>query len=170
MKITREQLKTIVGEVLQEEKDYKAFFNAMLKKHGVSSPADFKSDDEKKAFFNKLDSTWKGVTEKIKTWKEAKWNEAELTAKQKQLDIDGDGDIEGDDLADLRAGKKADESVNESDSKAIPDSKLNAELKGKTINDVAVRSSNGDIWLKMSNGQVYAIRGGLVGLRIVKVA
>jgi Protein of unknwon function (DUF3008) len=33
----------------------------------------------------------------------------ELTGGQKKLDADGDGDIEGDDLADLRAGKKADE-------------------------------------------------------------
>ena len=107
MKITREQLKSIVGEVLQEEKDYQSFFKAMLKKHGVSSPDEFKSDDEKKAFFNKVDSTWKGVSERLKTWKEAKWNEAELTAKQKQLDIDGDGEIEGSDLAKLRAGQKA---------------------------------------------------------------
>ena len=66
MKITREQLRTIVGEVLQEEKDYQSFFQAMLKKHGVSSPDEFKSDDEKKAFFNKVDSTWKGVSEKLK--------------------------------------------------------------------------------------------------------
>lgn len=107
MKITREQLRAIVGEVLQEEKDYQAFFQAMLKKHGVSSPDEFKSDDEKKAFFNKIDSTWKGVSERLKTWKEGKWNEAELTDKQKQLDIDGDGEIEGSDLAKLRAGQKA---------------------------------------------------------------
>ena len=35
----------------------------------------------------------------------------ELSAKQKQLDVDGDGKIEGDDLAKLRAGKKADEKL-----------------------------------------------------------
>jgi len=35
----------------------------------------------------------------------------ELTAKQKQLDVDKDGKIEGDDLAKLRAGKKADEKL-----------------------------------------------------------
>jgi hypothetical protein len=69
MKITREQLRTIVGEVLEEEKDYQSFFQAMLKKHGVSSPDEFKSDDEKKAFFNKVDSTWKGVSEKLKGMK-----------------------------------------------------------------------------------------------------
>lgn len=38
--------------------------------------------------------------------------EAELTDKQKQLDVDGDGEIEGSDLAKLRAGKK-DETVTE---------------------------------------------------------
>ena len=69
MKITKEQLRTIVGEVLQEEKDYQSFFQAMLKKHGVSSPDEFKSDDEKKAFFNKVDSTWKGVSERLKGMK-----------------------------------------------------------------------------------------------------
>lgn len=65
MKITREQLKTIVGEVLQEEEDYQAYFKAMLKKHGVSSPAQFKTDAEKKAFFDKVESGWKGVSERI---------------------------------------------------------------------------------------------------------
>ena len=33
-----------------------------------------------------------------------------LSAKQKKLDVDGDGDIEGDDLADLRNKKKKEES------------------------------------------------------------
>lgn len=32
--------------------------------------------------------------------------EEELSDKQKKLDVDGDGDIEGDDLADLRKDKK----------------------------------------------------------------
>jgi len=65
MKITREQLKKIVGEVLQEEQDYQDYFKAMLKKHGVSSPAQFKTDAEKKAFFDKVESGWKGVSERI---------------------------------------------------------------------------------------------------------
>jgi len=65
MKITREQLKQIVGEVMQEEQDYQQFFNTMLKKHGVESPAHFKSDQERKSFFDKVDGNWKGVHEKI---------------------------------------------------------------------------------------------------------
>lgn len=100
MKITREQLRTIVGEVLQEEKDYQAFFQAMLKKHGVSSPDEFKSDDEKKAFFNKIDSSWKEVSERLTQIKEN-----ELTAKQQKIDLNKNGKVDGDDLSKLRAGK-----------------------------------------------------------------
>jgi hypothetical protein len=101
MKITREQLRTIVGEVLQEEKDYQSFFKAMLKKHGVSSPDEFKSDEEKKAFFNKVEDTWKGVSERLQTLKED-----ELTAKQQKIDLNKNGKVDGDDLSKLRAGAK----------------------------------------------------------------
>jgi hypothetical protein len=101
MKITREQLRTIVGEVLQEEKDYQSFFKAMLKKHGVSSPDEFKSDEEKKSFFNKVEDTWKGVSERLQTLKED-----ELTSKQQKIDLNKNGKVDGDDLSKLRAGTK----------------------------------------------------------------
>jgi hypothetical protein len=101
MKITREQLRNIVGEVLQEEKDYQSFFKAMLKKHGVSSPDEFKSDEEKKSFFNKVEDTWKGVSERLQTLKED-----ELTAKQQKIDLNKNGKVDGDDLSKLRAGTK----------------------------------------------------------------
>jgi hypothetical protein len=101
MKITREQLRTIVGEVLQEEKDYQSFFKAMLKKHGVSSPDEFKSDEEKKSFFNKVEDAWKGVSERLQSIKED-----ELTAKQQKIDLNKNGKVDGDDLSKLRAGTK----------------------------------------------------------------
>jgi hypothetical protein len=101
MKITREQLRTIVGEVLQEEKDYQSFFQAMLKKHGVSSPDEFKSDEEKKSFFNKVEDTWKGVSERLVQLKED-----ELTSKQQKIDLNKNGKVDGDDLSKLRAGTK----------------------------------------------------------------
>ena len=52
-----------------------------------------------------------------------------LKGKQKNLDVDGDGDIEGDDLADLRAGKKAgkDKKVSEASNE-----KCNHTPKGKS--------------------------------------
>jgi hypothetical protein len=103
MKISRARLKEIVKEVMVEETEYQQFFQKALDKAGKSIPD--MSEEEKKAFFDKIDSAWNGKGEK---------NEA-LVGGQKELDVDGDGDIEGDDLADLRAGKKADESVNEAE-------------------------------------------------------
>jgi hypothetical protein len=97
MKITRERLKELVKEVMTEESEYQAFFQKALDKAGKSIPS--MSDEEKKAFFDKIDTAWNGRGEK---------NE-ELTGGQHKLDVDKDGDIEGDDLADLRAGKKVDE-------------------------------------------------------------
>ena len=107
--ITRQRLKELVKEVMVEESEYQAFFQKALDKAGKSIPS--MSDEEKKAFFDKIDSAWNGKGEK---------NEA-LVGGQKELDVDGDGEIEGSDLADLRAGKKADESVNEGVSSADMD-------------------------------------------------
>ena len=58
MKITREQLKNIVKETLKEDSEYQKFFKKALEKAGKSLPQ--MSDDEKKAFFNKIQKTWKG--------------------------------------------------------------------------------------------------------------
>jgi hypothetical protein len=95
--ITRNRLKEIVKEVMVEEAEYQTFFKKALEKAGKG--INDMSDDEKKAFFDKVDSAWNGKGEK---------NE-DLTGGQHKLDVDKDGDIEGDDLADLRAGKKVDE-------------------------------------------------------------
>ncbi|MEN9446599.1 MAG: Synechococcus phage [Bacteroidota bacterium] len=95
--ITKNRLKEIVKEVMVEEAEYQAFFKKALEKAGKG--INDMNDDEKKAFFNKIDTAWNGKGEK---------NE-ELTGGQHKLDVDKDGDIEGDDLADLRAGKKVDE-------------------------------------------------------------
>jgi len=99
MSITKEQLKETLRNIMKEESDYQAFFKAALEKAGKSIPS--MSDEEKKAFFNKIDAAWDGKGEK---------NE-ELTGNQHKLDIDGDGEIEASDLAALRA--KKDESVTE---------------------------------------------------------
>ena len=60
-----------------------------------------------------------------------------LSAAQKELDVDGDGDIEGDDLADLRSGKNADddeEKVDELTNKEWYDSNLFENLMKKWAN------------------------------------
>ena len=95
------KLKETIKNIMKEESEYQTFFKKALEKSGKSIPQ--MSDEEKKAFFNKIDAAWDGKGEK---------NE-ELVGKQHKLDIDGDGEIEASDLAALRAGKKKDESVNE---------------------------------------------------------
>jgi len=62
MKITKEQFKNIVREVMTEESEYQTFFKKALEKTGKSIPD--MSDEEKKAFFNKIDAAWDGKGEK----------------------------------------------------------------------------------------------------------
>jgi hypothetical protein len=62
--ITKERLKELVKEVMVEENEYQAFFAKALEKTGKSIPS--MSDDEKKAFFNKVDTAWNGKGEKNK--------------------------------------------------------------------------------------------------------
>ena len=60
--LKREALKSIVKEVMQEEAEYQKFFQKVLDKAGKSIPS--MSDDEKKAFFNKVDAAWKAKQER----------------------------------------------------------------------------------------------------------
>jgi hypothetical protein len=114
MKITKERLKELVKEVMTEESEYQTFFQKALDKAGKSIPD--MNDDEKKAFFNKIDAAWDGKGEK---------NE-ELTGDQHKLDVDKDGDIEADDLAALRAGK-----TNENISTELPKATIPSAVKQK---------------------------------------
>ena len=55
--------KGLVETATTHLEDYEEFFKAALKKFGVSSPGDFKSDAEKKKFFNYVDKNFKGEKE-----------------------------------------------------------------------------------------------------------
>lgn len=91
------QLKELVRQVVKEENDYQQLFKHMLDKSGKDINS--MSDEEKKKFFNAVDTAYKAKSEgKLKGY-----NEAELSAGQKKLDVDGDGEIEGSDLSKLRA-------------------------------------------------------------------
>jgi hypothetical protein len=114
--ISKERLKELVKEVMVEEAEYQAFFKKALEKAGKSITQ--MSDDEKKSFFNKIDSAWNGKGDK---------NEA-LKGDQHELDVDKDGDIEGDDLADLRAGKTNEDISTELPKATIP-SAINQRLE-----------------------------------------
>ncbi len=47
-------------ELSPKQKEYRDFFGNALKKFKVDSPADFKSDADKKEFFNWVSDNWKG--------------------------------------------------------------------------------------------------------------
>lgn len=56
-----QQFRELVREIIREEEQYQAFFKKALEKAGKS--IDKMSDDEKKTFFNKIDSAWKAKDE-----------------------------------------------------------------------------------------------------------
>jgi len=98
----KSQLREFVKQVIKEEEDYQQLFKTMLARYGKSITD--MSDDEKKKFFNAVDKAFQAKNE----GKLRGYNEAELSAGQKKLDVDKDGEIEGSDLTKLRKdeGKK----------------------------------------------------------------
>ena len=94
--LSREHFKNIVREVMQEEAEYQKVHNKMLDKFNIKSTNDIKDENT----LRKFQEAVKGVHGKLK--ERAKIKEAELSAGQKKLDVDGDGEIEGSDLAKLR--------------------------------------------------------------------
>ena len=140
MKISRTRLKEIIKGVMTEESEYQAFFQTALDKAGKSIPS--MSDEENKAFFDKIYAAWNGKGEK---------NE-ELVGGQKKLDVDKDGDIGADDLADLRAGKKTNESINEdeinwsaTENAIINFLKMNTKILDKRVKDRDVNGVKGGL-------------------------
>jgi hypothetical protein len=58
----KNKLKEVLKTIVTEESEYKEFFKRALEKAGKSIPS--MSDEEKKAFFNKIDTAWQGKGEK----------------------------------------------------------------------------------------------------------
>lgn len=81
----KEEVAEAYGDNLGEQSDYDAFFKKAMKKFGIDSPADLKSEEEKKEFFNYIDKNFKGKNEEV--------NEEEEDEKD---DDDDDDDDEGD--------------------------------------------------------------------------
>jgi hypothetical protein len=58
-----EVAKSVAKKIEEENSDYDEFFKKAMKKFGISSPADLKSDEEKKKFFNYVDKNFKAKQE-----------------------------------------------------------------------------------------------------------
>jgi hypothetical protein len=128
-----DQLKELVRQVVREEEDYQQLFKHMLDKSGKSIPS--MSDDEKKKFFNAVDTAYKAKSEgRLRGYNE------NLPGNQEKLDTDKDGEIEASDLAALRASKN--ESINEEEIKwnAVENAiinflKMNTKILDKRVKD-----------------------------------
>ena len=73
-------------EVTNEEKDYDAFFQKAMKKFGISSPADLKTDEKKKEFFNYIDKNYKANKEE-----DEEMGEEEMTKSKMKTKAPADG-------------------------------------------------------------------------------
>ena len=91
----KSELVELIKEVIAEEHIYNKLFMHMLDRTHKSLRD--MNDNEKKRFFAAVDKAYKAKTEGRLTGLPE-----ELTDKQKQIDVDGDGEIEGSDLAKLR--------------------------------------------------------------------
>ena len=68
-------------EVTNEEKDYDAFFQKAMKKFGISSPADLKTDEKKKEFFNYIDKNYKADNEEDEEMDEEEMPKSKMKTK-----------------------------------------------------------------------------------------
>jgi rubrerythrin len=92
-------VKMKLAQAIDRIKDAKLNFNQQIQL--IAQVVDSLGID--RAQLSKIDARLRSKMEQVAPKTE------ELTGGQKKLDVDKDGDIEADDLADLRAGKKADE-------------------------------------------------------------
>ena len=74
----------------EEPADYEAFFKAALKKYGVESPADFKTDEDKKEFFDYVDKNFKGKKEKKESFSAEELAHFESVLKKNETTLDLD--------------------------------------------------------------------------------
>ena len=64
-KINEANPKPEVFDIKEQGAEYKKVFDAAMKKFGINSPADLKSDEEKKKFFDYVDSKYKAKGEQM---------------------------------------------------------------------------------------------------------
>ena len=73
--------------VLQNSKEYEDFFQATLKKFGVTSPAEL-DGEKKKEFFDYIDKNWKGDDEKKEEVKEGDCDSSKKKKTYEMKEID----------------------------------------------------------------------------------
>jgi len=81
-KINKANPKPEVFDIKEQGAEYKKVFDAAMKKFKINSPADLKSDEEKKKFFDYVDSKYKAKDEQM--------DDKAQKANQSQMSKDGE--------------------------------------------------------------------------------
>ena len=90
----KEEVAEAYGDTLGEQSDYDTFFKKAMKKFGIDSPADLKSEEDKKEFFNYVDKNFKGKNEEV---------------NEEEEDDDDDDDDDEDEEEELEEDEEVDE-------------------------------------------------------------
>jgi len=93
-------------KVVEDAAAYKKFFDGVLKKFGVTSPAEL-DDAKKKEFFDYIDKNWNGESESGKDGAKEEVKEGELPPALKKAIAKkkGEDDSEDEDKEDVKEGE-----------------------------------------------------------------
>ena len=91
----KEEVAEAYGDTLGEQSDYDAFFKKAMKKFGIDSPADLKSEEDKKEFFNYVDKNFKGKNEEVNEEEEDDDDDDEDEEEELEEDEEIDEDRRG---------------------------------------------------------------------------
>jgi len=127
--------KSLKDDMTTEDKEaYEKFFKSALKKFKVDSPADFKSDEEKKKFFDYIDKNYKADNEETEKNEEIQ----EETLAQKAARHISDMWAEGAKV------KKEEEEVEEEETPKKKKESKKTTMTGKPMNDIVVNPKSQD--------------------------
>jgi hypothetical protein len=173
MKITKERLREIIREVIKEESEYQTFFKKALEKAGKSIPQ--MSDEEKKAFFNKIDAAWKSKGEKNESVNEAfkhiikidKPSDIKSTKVKKQIETLAKKGIRSKEIG-LSTGFVGDsKSANGEFQKVKNRIYFDLDKRNESVNETLKKFDDVHIKSKNLSGMVYKIQGNTVVVRTI---
>jgi hypothetical protein len=88
----KEEVAEAYGDTLGEQSDYDTFFKKAMKKFGIDSPADLKSEEDKKEFFNYVDKNFKGKNEEVNEEEEDDDDDDDDEDEEEELEEDEEVD------------------------------------------------------------------------------
>ena len=91
----KDEVAEAYGDTLGEQSDYDTFFKKAMKKFGIESPADLKSEEDKKEFFNYVDKNFKGKNEEVNEEEEDDDDDDEDEEEELEEDEEIDEDRRG---------------------------------------------------------------------------